>query len=284
MSDLAGLPRYEASLVPVMPDVAGYTWIGCSDKRPPVAGSAVLPDTYYQLLGSTEIACDVAISWEVSNPGSFVEGGVPIEELGLVIAGVAQAYGLRLADHEECAALGGREAIAQTEASGSDYLRAKVAYGGDMSIGDYQGITAAAKRIKEAGLITPTDVAVDTLKTPHPDWNLPQGVPFATLQPTGDAHAFVVSHVPGQGFNVRRLAAQHPAYVNTFPAVNAIYDAVRNMIPIGDKDLLRMAYAARLGAISGHHILHNGRPYPLYVIDREGGSRVYQPEDLATAA
>jgi hypothetical protein len=281
MSAVLELPRYERELVPVEPDANGLIWFGCSDKRGPKAGAAgVLPETYYQLLGGVEAGGqDVAVAWEVASPGSYVKSGIPVHRLDVLVAGVAKGYGLQLAGHAGCAALGGRQGIAKTQKSGSHYLRTNAAFGGDMSLEDYERVTEAVGRIHDAGLIDPKRVAIKELKAAHPKEGLPDGIPFARLATTGTAKAFVVSHVPKHGFKVRDLTRTAPAYINTVPALDALHNAIGNVFPV-NRDLLRMAYASRVGAISGKHILHNGEPYPLYVINADGSSRVYMPEDL----
>ena len=268
------IPNYEKHLVPINP-VDGVVRVGCSDKRPPQQGDAVLPGPYYQLLGGGETAWDFALAWEMRQPYGFVEQGVPIEEMAIALAAAAEVRGMRLAWHKECAALHNRGPIGQTlnsfaeiEPSGSAFLRAKAIHGGDMSLADFQEVANASRRLHEgARIITSTETATAVLNE--------YDMPFATLQPTGDARAFVFSHAKNQGFNVRELSATMPAYISTMPILDRLLEAGRTLFPI-EMDALRIAYSVRAAAIAERHILQaDGKPYPMYTINEAGEGQTF---------
>lgn len=247
----------------------GATAVVCSDKRPAAPGQQ-LPAVYEQLLGAGEIAWDFAATMEAQAPGSFLDLGMSIEELGLYLRELASRR-LKLYWHIGCAALANREginnAVSSTpaiEASGSTLLVARDIHGDNITVDELKKITDATGRIQERA--TPTNQAIETIEG-HTQ--------LVTLEDTGLAKAFVVSRQSNSGFDVAQLKAQGAsAYISTTSALRKLQEAVRTVLPV-DPELLEKVYALRAATIWRKFIVQeDGEPYPLYIIDENGVGRV----------
>lgn len=252
-----------------MPDM-----VGCMDDIEPDEACPVFGGVLYSQLGGASygVTKDVAVTMEVTEPGSFVDQNKPISVLGSIVTkSCRDNEQIQLTLHHRCAALLGAGAVATTITEFPELVFACASdLKPDLTEKRAEEIVQANKALLASGLLV--DPRIDFQKLARGETPNTISVPVGTLRDKPhESNGFVFDFRTGKVLDVSRAnreGLQH--YYNSVGKFEQISQALRDVLPTPiDTDLIMDAYAMRVGAIRAKHLTaEDGSILPAIVIPK----------------